>query len=349
MKKTYILILFAICVSNAIGQVTLTARNNSPLPGDSSGTSDINYINPGNAGENQVWDFSGIQYTGKKTFCGVQEDLTYKMTGSNEKGLILKEEGYEYQYTTGENKYEETGYSNPSRKLTLSYSDPVVKMSYPFSYGQQFSDRFTGVGWYSEKSRIDLNGVYTVTADAFGTLILPGRILKNTLRVEAVRESLQVNTCGSTQSHVVKYYWFAPGYRYPVMMVSTTTNKTGMREPVVVQHAWVNLNQQPAGAFATGVVSGEETEAGGNDVVVYPNPFSEQLSYSYMLQKQVPVMVELYDMSGKFNLKVEKKQVQPEGLHTGNINATIMGLTPGVYYLRFTLDKQVVVSKIVKI
>jgi hypothetical protein len=54
-------------------------------------------------------------------------------------------------------------------------------------------------------------------------------------------------------------------------------------------------------------------------------------------------------MSGKFNLKVEKKQVQPEGLHTGNINATIMGLTPGVYYLRFTLDKQVVVSKIVKI
>jgi hypothetical protein len=349
MKKIYILLLFSIFLSNLFGQVTLTFRNNGMLAGDSSRTYEISYVDPGNPGENQVWNFSGIQYTGKTTFGGVDRDLSLKTTGTAEQGMVISEDGYNYSYLAGENGYEETGYVNSGKKLVLNYSDPIVKMKYPLSYGQQFSDPFAGVAWYNEKSRTDLSGNYNLTADAYGTLILPDRILKNTLRINTVKQSLQVGVCGSTQSKIVKYYWFAPGYRYPVLMVCTNESRYSGKEPVVVKSAWVNLDQRMSGTDAPVADAKKQAETGENSVIVYPNPFSEQLTYNYFLRKQVPVMVDLYDMSGKFNIRVEKKQLQAEGLHTGFLNASLLGIPPGIYYLRFMFDRQVVVSKIVKI
>ncbi|MCX6307245.1 MAG: T9SS type A sorting domain-containing protein [Bacteroidetes bacterium] len=349
MKKVYILLLFAFSLSNVFGQITLNFRDNGLLPGDSSRTHEITNVAPGNPGENQVWDFSAIHYTGKTTFSGVKEDPALKAAGAGEKSLVLSEDGYDFTYISGENGYEETGYVNTAKMMTMGYTDPIVKMKYPLAYGQQFSDPFTGVAFYNGKSRIDLSGTYTVKADGYGTLVLPDRLIKNTLRIKVDKQSLQIGVCGSTQSHLEKYYWFAPGYRYPVLMVSTTENRYGAKEPVVVTSAWVNLGQQAAGAFAAGTDPNIQAGTGENSVVVYPNPFTEQVTYNYLLRKQVPVSVELYDMSGKFNLRVEKRQMQSEGLHTGTIRAASLGLTPGVYYLRFTLDKQVIVDKIVKI
>lgn len=349
MKKTYILLLFSISLSAAFGQVTVTFLNNGLMPGDSSRNHEIAWVDPGNPGGNQVWDFSGIKYTGKTTFCGVSEDPSLRMSGLNEKSLILSEDGYDYTCIFGENGCTETGYVNTARKMTLGYTDPIVKMEYPLSYGQQYSDPFTGIAWYNEKSRTDLSGVYTVKADAFGTLILPDRILKNTLRVKAVKQSLQIGVCGSSQITLTKYYWYSPGYRYPVVMICTTESMYGAKDPVTVKNAWVNLKQQSGGATAPGIEGKNQADSGENSVIVYPNPFAEQLTYNYFLRKQVPVTVELYDMSGKVNVRLEKRQVQPEGLHTGTINPAVIGMPPGVYYLRFTLDKQVVVSKIVKI
>jgi len=222
-------------------------------------------------------------------------------------------------------------------------------MKFPLSYGQQFKGPFAGVAWFNGNSRIDLSGEYAVSADAFGTLILPDRILKNTLRIKAVRQSLQIDMCGSTQSTQVKYYWYASGYRYPILMIGTSESRYGAKEPVVVQNGWININQQTIGAPVSGTDPTNQTRTVENSVIVYPNPFDEQFTYSYVLVKQVPVMVELYDMSGQLNIRVEKKQVQTEGLHTSTLTASMLGLPPGVFYLRFTFDKQVVVSKIVKI
>lgn len=349
MKKINIFLLFSFAVSGLFGQVTLTYINNSPLPGDSSSIHEINYVNPGDPGDNQLWDLSGIQFTGKKNFTGVTENPEMKTSGVIDKSLILSDGGFDYTCGSGEKGYAETGYVNHTKKMTLDYIDPLTKMKYPLSYGGHFSDPFAGVAWYNNTTRIDLSGNYNVTADASGTLILPDRILKNTLRIKTVKQSLQIGVCGSTQSNIVKYYWYAPGYRYPVLMVSTTENSYGMKDPVITKTALVNLNQHSAGVFASSSDVANSSETVDNAVIVYPNPFSDQATYNYFLRKKIPVMVELYDMSGKLEVKVEQSQEQSEGLHTGVINAAVLGLRPGVYYLRFTMDKQVVVSKIVKI
>jgi len=222
-------------------------------------------------------------------------------------------------------------------------------MKFPFSYGDRFSDPFAGITWYSGRSRNDVTGIYSVEADAYGTLILPDRILGNVLRVKTVRKSLQTSPCGSTVSNSVKYYWYAPGYRYPVMMTGSAESRYGGREPVITKSAWICSNQGTAGSLTS------VTPAAGRDgsmesaVFVYPNPFSDRLVYDYFLREQMPVAVELYDLPGKFMISLEKKQIKSEGLHTGTMNSSLTGVPPGVYYLRFTFDKMVVVRKVVKI
>lgn len=349
MKKIYILLLFSIFLSNAFGQVSLSFLSNGLISGDSSRTLDIVYVDPGNCGENQVWNFSEIQYTGKNTFCGVTENHSAKMNSANEKSLVLSEDGYDYSFITKEDGYKEIGYVNNEKKLTLVFTEPVIRMQYPFSFGQQFSNPFSGVAWFNGSDKIELGGDYTVAADAYGTLILPDRILKNTLRVKTTKKFLQTNLCGSIQSKLLKYCWFATGYRYPVLTICIVENIYPGKDPVVIKSGWVNLDQHTLGAHSVGVDTKTLSGTDNNSVIVFPNPFTEQVTYNYFLRKQVPVTVELYDMSGKFNFWVEKKQLQAEGLHSGTLNASVLGLPPGVYYLRFMFDKQVVVTKIVKI
>jgi len=73
------------------------------------------------------------------------------------------------------------------------------------------------------------------------------------------------------------------------------------------------------------------------------------LTYNYFIRKQMPVTIGLYDMSGKLLANLVNTSMQTDGLHTGSFDAATIGLTPGVYYIRFTFDKKTIVNKVVKI
>jgi len=345
MKSLYIVLFFITCVTAAFGQFTLTGRDNAPVPGDSSRTREISYTDPGNAGANVAWDFSALRFTGKSTFRGVREAPA---SNSGEgTALLLSEEGFDYtSLLTGEELVERS-YVHSTRRMTMEYSDPIIKMKYPFAYGQRYSDTFSGVVLYNGSSRTEVEGTWSVAADAFGTLILPDRILRNTLRLRTVKNSLQLGVCGSTQVNVERYYWYAPGYRYPVLMIGRTDSRRGGGDPVITYNCWLNLDQNSRSLFTQG--AGNPAETGGTGVIVFPNPFTETVSYQYFLRRAMPVKVQLYDISGKSVQLAEPMQMQNEGLHSGSVDAASLGLTPGVYYLRFTLDRQVIVSKVVKI
>ena len=138
--------------------------------------------------------------------------------------------------------------------------------------------------------------------------------------------------------------------RYPVLSISTLSYQSGGQIPTVTNTASVNLDQlKETGTVAGNVDPQIQEDKSDIAVILYPNPFSEKISYHYFLRKQIPVSIGLYDMTGKNRLQLVKNQVQAEGLHTGDLDGTVAGLTPGVYYLRFTFDKKVVISKIVKI
>jgi len=343
---TYILLFISL---GLFAQNTLTYKNNALLTGDSATSREIQFVDPGTAGPNQIWDFSKIEYTGKNPVSSMQPSSAMKTSGVQDFNLLLKDSGYDYFMKTSVNNLEEIGYVNKEKKMTLSYSEPVVKMRYPFSYGDQFSDPFTGVAFFNENYRIDFSGTNTVTGDAYGTLILPDMVIKNTLRVKSVKKGLQINMCGSTEISISRYSWYAPGFRYPVMTISIVENRYRGGVPEITKTAFVNTQQQRDGSAIASVNQGSQVETSDVSVILFPNPFREKLSYNYFLRKQLPVSIEITDMSGKYNARLLKNQIQGEGLHSGELDAVTQNLAPGVYYIRFTFGKQVVVEKVVKI
>ena len=349
--KTLTVISFFIFFSSVLSaQTSLTFEKNGLISGDSFTFREIQFPDPGKAGRNQVWDYSNIKYTGKSPVGTLQNAPAQKISGVGTYNLLLSDNGYDYFMNSSPNKLEELGYINNDLKITLSYSDPVIKMKYPFSYGEQFSDHFIGAAMVNETSRIDFFGDCTVSADAYGTLILPDRVIDNALRVTATKKGLQINMCGTADVNIVKYSWFVSGYRYPVLTASIIENSNNGGAPVITKSAFTNTLQLPEqNATLKSATIANQSVAQDVIVTISPNPFNDQLTFNYSLPEQRSVSIELYDTSGKQSGWLVKSENQSEGLHTGELKATTFGLTPGIYFLRFAFDQQVVIRKIVKL
>ena len=356
MKTILIASVLIILSIGLRAQTTLTYANNALTIGDSYNFQEIQFPDPGSAGPNQIWDFSKIQFTGKSPVGTMQSPAIPKMDGIADYNLSLLENGYDYFLNSSETRLEELGYVNNDLKITLKYSDPVIKMQYPFSYGGQFTDHFIGIANASEINKIDFFGDNTVSADGFGTLILPDRIIENSLRVKSVKTGLQVNMCGTADVNIVKYNWYAAGYRYPVLSLTITENRPSIGAVQIIKTAFTNT-QQPNKNIT---ISGNKTVASTTvpssqnlkpevSVSISPNPFTDKLNYSYFLNEPLKVSIELYSMGGKNISWLVKDQVQPVGMQTGELVAAMYNLTSGVYFIRFTFDKQVVIQKVVKI
>jgi hypothetical protein len=356
MKTTLFTSVLLFMSFGLFAQTSLTYANNSLIAGDSNAFREIQFSDPGNAGSNQVWDFSMVQYTGKSPVSTIQSATVPKADGVGGYNLSLIDNGNDYFMNSMQNLLEEWGYVNKEQKLILKYSDPVVKMRYPFSYGEQFSDHFIGVAWYNETNTIDFFGDCTVAADAYGTLILPDQVIENTLRVKSIKKGLQINMCGTTTVNIVRYLWYAAGYRYPLLSMSIVENCYNQGTPEIIKTAFTNTQQLNERIALSGSnnsvkpdVQAKQVEKPEVLVNLSPNPFSTNLNYNYFLTEQLPVSIELYDLSGKQSGWLVKNQLQAVGLHTGELDALTYGLMPGTYFIRFTFDKQVVIRKVVKI
>ena len=359
MKTIFYTFLLFLLSFGLYAQTSLTFSNNTLVAGDSYTFREIQFPDPGNGGSNQIWDFSGIQYTGKSQVSNMQNAAEQKLTGAANYNLSLNENGYDFFMNTTATSLEECGYENTALKLTLAYSDPVVKMKYPFSYGDQFSDHFIAIAYYNdnETNKIDFFGDHVVTADGYGTLILPDGIIQNTLRVKSVKKGLQINMCGMTDVNVTKYSWFATGYRYPLVSLTISENQAVGGALQITKLAFTNTQQSQ---IKSGSLTGTNVSPKSVDpatpltkpevsVTLSPNPFIDKLTYSYSLTEPLPVSIELYSTAGKNIGWLFNTRTQPVGLHTGELNSMMYSLTSGVYFIRFTFDKQVIIHKVVKI
>ncbi len=354
MRKILFINLLLLTTASLFAQTTITLKNNGLISGETTNYHEIEFVSPGAAGPNQTWDFSKIQYTPKNPVSSIG-GVNANLKGTEAANLMLNENGYNYFFNSSTSQLEELGYINTDKKMTQVNTDNVIKMKYPFSYGDQYTDHFTSVAFYNEDFRIDVTGDNTVSADAYGTLILPDMNIKNTLRVKTVKKAIQVNPCGPTQVSIVKYAWYATGYRYPVLTISITEHRYSNGKLEVIKVANTNTTQ-PFEVGSSVVMNDQVTSntikgSTKNDVTVTvaPNPFSEKLTYTYFLRAQVPVSIVLYDINGKNSQMLVKNQVQTEGLHTGSLDALTNTLAPGVYFIRFIFDEQVVINKVVKL
>lgn len=217
MKNSIIMIICLVLSSiSSVAQHVLTIENNVMRPGDVISKVQIDFVAPGESGENAIWDFRNVK----------RSDRTYRVeyVSDSTATLLSIHPRFMRVYKLLENTLVQVGYENPNFKLV--YDKAIIELGFPLSYRDTISSIFDGKGVYSEHNGIRECGSVFVEVDGTGKLLLSDEdTLKNVLRVHSVRTStilmgknkLVTEPAQQLDRIEESYKWFARGYRYPIL------------------------------------------------------------------------------------------------------------------------------------
>lgn len=329
-------LLFAATAT--FGQTVLKEKTHGLLPGNPNPMIETDFSTPGAAGEGVVWDFSALPQ--KAAFYGhVEEPITYNPPVEAAKSnTLLIEDNLEAFMTTNANELRVL--ANRVGTFVRTFEKPVLKMRYPFAYGDRFAERTPASIYYTnsdftQKFVLD----YSVEADAYGTLLLPGTTLKKVLRVVTTHSYIYDNNYTST---VVTYRWYVKSHRYPVLSLIFEKRNDGTLYPL--KGAYNAVVEAPE------ILAKAEKEGKGavTTLNLYPNPFSAELNVKYTLSARTNVTIALYNAQGLL-VKTLLQQNQEEGAYTSTFTNEVQSILAGMYVLRVEANGGVLSQQVVKV
>ncbi len=329
MKKnlfSFVFILFPYLV--AFPQISLTYQTHAISTVENNEMVICGYADPGQAGQNVTWDFSGLKAL--KDFTGFvnQHYMQGNDPGFSTSNIRLTEFDNTFYFNITKDKMEETGMTSSDKRITIKYDQPFVKMKFPFSAGDAFAGSISGT--YSDNGiKAAIDGSYSVEADAYGKLILPGNVVaNNTLRVKSVKNYSRIFS-GSVQNiEIVTYRWYNKYNRYPLLVLTSIKATTGNSTSESHQAAYNNkLKSSPI----------KSTALAENDLSLYPNPVIDKLTVRYYVETAGPVLIELFDNTGK-KIKSLQNNYMEQGNYSFEINTKDAGLPTGMYFIRAVIS-----------
>jgi photosystem II stability/assembly factor-like uncharacterized protein len=85
---------------------------------------------------------------------------------------------------------------------------------------------------------------------------------------------------------------------------------------------------------------------GMNNLKIYPNPFRQQTRITYSLDKSSDVKIEIYNLLGARTADIVNLKQEP-GEFSYDLSASDIGVAEGVFYLRFTVNGNTTVKKLI--
>ena len=186
-------------------------------------------VEPGKSGAKQTWDFSKLE-TLKDTLTEWMVDPAKTPQGDIFPNSNLAEKYSDGRYVYLENKEKQSflnGFVEERKKIFIKYPDPVLIAQRPFIFGKTITDK------YSEEftvNNLDFvgSGTATLSADAYGTLILPNGKYNNVLRVKIIQSQkdtlTQYNNISTTVSS--SYIWFDETHTSALLKIDATDSGT---------------------------------------------------------------------------------------------------------------------------
>lgn len=304
-----ILAVTFLIASTGSAQPLLTFDNTGPMVGASYEVLVGGPMDPGAAGPDQVWDYSGFVVSDTISFSYVQSDM------DSINGCPLD---YPHDIVGG-------GYVAPvdhafvMRNLYIIYpmgnlpfyTENHRVLEYPIAYGQAFDNmrlykfNFSDCGIYLVQSPEHIE------ADAYGTLILPFGTFGPVLRVHHTGSGFE-----STEVDEEGYRFYLPGTHYPLVTIAKGF-------PSALDTTWTMRMLDPAS-----IVGLREEPSVGAGITFRPQPANDVLF--------VDVPPDLHDASGVEVLDMSARRVQgyaPTELRAG---LDVSDLSAGVYMLRIS-------------
>lgn len=302
----------------------------SPIAGESYS---FHYIVPtdvGTAGENQVWDFSGLTSESDAPLMYITTEETMHASyfpGANVSSADGNMCMFEF-YAKENDRLSYVGIYMDG--LIMFFDDNKDALHYPFSYGDQFTDTFSTT--YEQGTTTHHRvGTITAEADAYGTLMLPWGTLDDVLRVKTIEEKTDTFTFDGTpyqhDYYFETYAYYKLGIREPVLEFEYSIINEG--DTVLVGH-YINETT------ATSIVNFEE-----GDLKLFPNPVINTLNIQSKTTSPIQYC-SITDLEGR--LVWEDKQPVLPGIKIMDVSF----LDSGVYFLTIHSGEEKLVEKFVK-
>jgi hypothetical protein len=327
MKKYAIsFILTIIYALNAISQTAvITYQVHALKAGIDNPMSYCSYVAPGSSGENAIWDFSSLSFDQPFTGFLKNSQVSANQALFPKANTELGEFGSLFYFNVNEDQTDQYGYVSADGKTKITYSTPFVKMKYPFKYGDTYSGLLSGTYEYPGNVKGNLSGSYTVEADAFGSLILPGNVrFDNVLRIKTSKTEEIVLSNSVQVVEVSSYRWYNAAHRYPLLSLTEYTSKLGNS---------VNTNYQAAyNSNAINISNQSNYTVSLGDISLYPNPARTSLYLKAEVVNKGTLNFEICDASGKL-IRSFNRQVTETGRSEFNLGPEISGLKPSTYLL----------------
>lgn len=285
------------------------------------------YSNPGMNGANQKWDFSNLEFVTPFTGYVTKSDYAAFKASFPKANTVLTEFNSHFFLKVTENQTEQFGYVSADGKVKISYKVPFIKMKYPFVYGDIYSGTLLGTYSNGAEREADLTGDYTVEADAYGTLILPGNsVFNDVIRVKTIKEYTTKFPEAAQSVAIITYRWYNPIHRYPLLVLTEYTTTIGQNKYTDYQAAY------NADALKTSN-SGSIT---GNDISIFPNPAGSVLYLTFSAPVTGQADFGIFDTNGRTVLSFSKEIVY-EGTQEFDLSEYITSLKAGQYVLTINI------------
>lgn len=317
---------------------TLThAYNPNPQPGTTMTITRVNTgaITQGASGAGITWNFASLSSFNVKTGTFVLPNATpHAAAFPGATTAVVYTPGIEYGSFTANYEFftiNNTGLTkngfvnNASTPIAVNYSDPKTLMPYPFTYGNSHIDNFTA-NYSSGPNSVTEAGNFTVTADGYGSLVLPYGAINNVLRVRIVENFTQTIAGFPPFEYVVETYaWFHPRLAYPIFSIISETVNGSPQPSVIARYIQIpNFDDSIPDIVSISPQSALQTTQ------LYPNPVRHTAQLRFTLTQSAPVVAELYNLSGKMVAEVVNSYL-PAGSHSAAIAAH--QLPKGLYVL----------------
>jgi hypothetical protein len=336
MKRKHLLLLLALPMMNLSAQTVLTYSTHGMQQGDVLTLTGLTNITAGDGGANQIWDYSAAALNGKtntlnyqstdgKTFAVLQDGDLVVNHSVSEKGKLY--------------------YGLQSENARIEFDQPLTELPYPFRYQSQVSGDLKGNYTDLKSGKAErIDGTYSVTADGYGTLILPNGItLSNVLRITYVKDYTQDLSNAAYRITVKNYLYYAAESRYPVLQIkdAKTSCDCGCNhnELTAAYNADVTPQTAPKQKIETQNLVAELL------YTVYPNPTDKEIHIDYDILANAKVKISLLDFSGK---KVKSILNTKQELGAYSAVANVESLPSGNYILEIQVNDKVYTEKIVK-
>ncbi len=309
----------SLLVGAIIAQPTITAANNTPLysAGQEFTVRQSTWTNTGSAGANVTYNFWDLISTSNKQYRFYDADITPTGVLIPAATFLNTDGGSDTLfYTVTANGLEQVGVS-ASLEGKVSYTDALLELKYPCTYGTTWSDP-TSASYTVSGFPVTRTGTITGNADGYGVLNVSEVSYPSVLRVHTRKATTDASALATINrvSHVWNFY--AETTPYPVLKLMLDTVIVNGGAPSVVKSSqWIG---------GPGGVGMQDISSDDVQFIAFPNPAND--AFTLTMNATVPTVAtaEVTNAAGQL--------VMTQRISGNQASVNVHGLAPGVYQLR---------------